>query len=148
MKSTFTLNPFIDRMLAEAKYDTVKLINAVQASLNSATVTDDDSKRGDVKLVSKETLARFNESTLTKFELKTDAPTRFARWHDATARVFKVCGEPSDELTVAVLPVSLKTWLDKKFSTVPEPTVTIPALGNVKLHRGNGPVVQAPVVPA
>jgi len=148
MKSTFTLNPFIDRMLAEAKYDTMKLINAVQASLNSATVTADKASRGNVKLVSKETLFRFNEGSQTTFEGKTDVPARFARWHDATARVFKVCGEPSDELTVAVLPVSLKTWLDKKFSTVPEPTVTIPALGNVKLHRGNGPVVPAPVVPA
>jgi hypothetical protein len=142
MKSVFTLNPFIDRMLEASKYDTAKLVNAIQASLNSATVTADKATRGNVKLVSKETLFRFNEGSQTTFEGKTDAPARFARWHDATARVFKVCGEPSDELTVAVLPVSLKTWLDAKFSTEAKPAE--PAKGR---RNGNVESVPAPAVP-
>jgi len=142
MKSTFTLNAHIDRMLTDSRYDTAKLINAVQASLNSASQTKEESSRGNVRLVSKEADFRFTESTQATYLGKTDAPARFARWHDSQARMFKVCGEPSGELTSSVLPASLKSWLDEKFSLDKVPA---PAKGK---RNGNIDKVPAPAIPA
>jgi hypothetical protein len=162
MKSTFTLNSFVYRMLDTAQYDTDKLVNAVQASLNSAVQTKEESTRGGVKLVGlivdgeriKGGSFKFNESTSATFEGRTDAPARFARWHDATARLFKVCGEPSGELTPSILPASLKVWLDDKFLLTP--AVCADAGGLIAAVKGNGKgkrngnveAVPAPTVPA
>jgi hypothetical protein len=129
-------------MLEAAQYDTAKLVNAVQASLNSAKQTEEKSSRGNVKLVSKEVDFRFTESTQAQYLGKTDAPAKFARWHDSMARHFKVCGEPSGELTVDVLPVSLKTWLDDKFS------LTAKVAGNGPVRKGSIKSVPTPAVPA
>lgn len=153
MKSTFTLNAHVARMLETAPYDTDKLINAVQASLNSAEQTDEKSTRGGVKLVGrtedgeriKGGSFKFNESTAATYTGKTDAPARFARWHDTQARTFKVCGDPSGELTTAILPASLKSWLDDKFSLTAKPVEA--GNGGVKRNGGVKPVA-APTVPA
>jgi len=138
MKSTFTLNPFIQRMIIAANYDEPKLINACQASLNSATLTAEEAKRGNVKLVSKEAEFRFSESNRLDYLGKTDAPAKFIRWHDQEAAVFKRCGEPSEELTIAILPASDKAWLDRRFSL------------EAAKGRGNGDVksIKTPAVPA
>jgi hypothetical protein len=155
MKSTFTLNSNIYRMLEVAQYDTDKLVNAVQASLNSAEQTDEKSTRGGVKLVGriedgeriKGGSFKFNESTAATYTGKTDAPARFARWHDTQARTFKVCGDPSGELTTAILPASLKSWLDDKFSLTAKPEEKPD--GNGKGRRNGGvEKVPAPSVPA
>lgn len=140
-------------MIVAAQYDADKLINAVQASLNSAVGTEGDAKRSAVRLTGatvngskvKGAGFKFNESLPIAYAGKTDAPARFARWHDSMAKHFKVCGEPSGELTVDVLPASDKAWLDDKFSLTAKPTDS--AKGKA---RGNGDVksVPAPAVPA
>lgn len=143
MKSVFTLNTHVEHALKAGRYDTTKLVNAVQASLNSATRTESGAvKRGNVKLISKEAEFAFTETNTDKYLGKTDAPARFARWHDAQARLFKVCGEPSGEITADVIPAGLRTWLNDKFSLDKAPA---PAKG-----RRNGSVekVSAPAVPA
>jgi hypothetical protein len=158
MKSVFTLNTHIEAMLDTAKYDIDKLINAVQASLNSAVGTEGDAKRGAVKLVGgtvngtkvKGAGFKFNESLPIAYVGKTDAPARFAQWHDAIARLFKVTGDPSGELTTAILPASLKSWLDEKFSLTPAAPAEVPARRKDNA-RGNGdvkPNVQVPAAPA
>lgn len=151
MKSVFTLNAHVGRMLEAAQYDTAKLVNAVQASLNSAVGTEGDAKRSAVRLTGatingskvKGAGFKFNESLPIAYAGKTDAPARFAQWHDATAKLFKLCGDPSGEITVDVIPVSLKVWLDDKFSVTAKPADKGKA-------RGNGDVksVPAPTVPA
>lgn len=153
MKSTFTLNTHIATALNG--YDLPKLINAIQASLNSAVETKEESRRGNVKLVSamedgekiKNGAFRFNESTSTQYTGKTDAPARFARWHDSIATVFKKAGEPSGQLTVAIVPAGLKVWLDDKFTLVPAPETPAENTGNGKPRKGGIKSVPAPAAP-
>lgn len=159
MKSVFTLNSYVFTMLESAPYDVPKLVNAVQASLNSAVGTEGEAKRGAVKLVGatvdgskvKGAGFKFNESLPIAYVGKTDAPARFAQWHDAIARLFKVTGSPSGELSTAILPISLKVWLDDKFSLAPAPeTPAAPApTGNGKGRRNGDvkPTVPAPAAP-
>jgi len=113
-------------MLDSAKYDTAKLINAVQASLNSAAVDKETATRGNVRLVAKGKDFRFSEGNQIQYLGKSDAPARFAQWHDDTARSFKRNGDPSDVLSTAILPVSLKGWLDDKFSLNAKPAKQVP----------------------
>lgn len=159
MKSTFTLNTHIATALVS--YDLPKLINAVQASLNSAELTEEgESRRGNVKLVKstegvKAGAFTFSETSTDKYRGKTDAPARFARWHDSMATVFKKAGEPSGELTAAIVPAGLKVWLDEKFSLAAKAEVKPTGNGARRIARRNArrngevkPNIPTPSVPA
>jgi len=142
MKSVFTLNSHVDRMLKTAKYDTAKLVNAIQASLNSASQVDETNKRGNVNLVAKGIEFQFTEGSNAKYRGKTDAPARFAQWHDDIAKTFKRNGDPSGELTPDIIPASSRSWLDDKFSLN---APVVPAKGK---RNGDIDKVPAPAVPA
>jgi len=117
MKSTFSLNPFIGRMLETAGYDVDRVTNSVQSALNDSSLVKEESKRGNVSLVAKGTEYKVSESTRADYTGKTTAPIAFSSWHDAQAAVFKKHGDPSAEIPPAVLPAHLVIWL-VKFQTV------------------------------
>lgn len=165
MKSTFQMHVAIATMLA-TRFDVSKITNAVQSTLNDATLIDgsEEFKRGNVKLVTKGAEFKVGESSRAEYIGKANDPARFARWHDAIAALFKKCGDPNGPLTVDILPADVTFWLEAKFRT-PEAIAADAAADaatearmienenkrNGKGSRngkGNVESVKAPVVPA
>lgn len=146
MKSVFTLNTHIEGALSVARINVEQLVNAVQASLNSASQTKEENRRGNVKLVKADDGTRggdfrFSESSTTQYTGRTDNPAKFARWHDAQARVFKVCGEP-EGFTVDAIPASLFAWVNDKFGPDAK------SKGKAAKRNGNIESVETPGAPA
>jgi len=138
MKSTFTLNAAIGAMLDLANYDRTKIVNAVQSALNDASLIGEEAKRGNVKLVAKGKEFSFSEANRLDYLGKTTMPAQFASWHDAVAVVFKKHGDPHDVLPAAILPASLKFWLDAKFILPVNPANAAKTAPTTPATKSNG----------
>lgn len=145
MKSTFTLNVFVAQALETLSIDLPKLVNAVQASLGSARLVDEQVKRGNVKTVKDDEGTKgadftFTEGKTNKYRGKTDKPAQFARWQDNLGTFFKKYGYPSAKLDAAIIPDGLKAWLVEKFTLETPETApdNVPAPETPPANRGNG----------
>lgn len=111
----YVIHPAIARALTADGYDLGKIVSAVKAQKGRSTVKDVSEKASDVKL-KEATESRNGESSFTVHEKKTyvndlSAPMRFAAFTDGLASVFKKHGEPSAEITSAIVPAHLVVWL-------------------------------------
>lgn len=117
MKTTFTLNPSIARMLLSSGFETDRIENSVHGALVKAQLEKSKTERTDVKLSeskSKGDNVTFAEQTNDAFRGEANGPTRFAAWHDAQVSVWKKHGEPSDEIdNLSIVPSHLCVWLAK-----------------------------------
>jgi hypothetical protein len=123
MKSSFNHPAFVSRMLLAAGYNEANILRAVKGSLGAATpVGEAEVKRGNIRDAkgSKGAEYTFGETENQKYIGKQDAPARWAKYCDALAAFAKKQGEPSGELTPAILPESHLIWLS---TFLPKPEV-------------------------
>jgi len=145
MKQSFEINPFIERMLDAAGYDSGRVHRAANSTYVEAKLDDSKSKaeRTDVKIKEapkngkKPATFGFSEkeTTVDNYVGRANGPSRFMAWHDAQAKVWKTCGEPSDEVTTAIMPIHVCTWL-ATFRKTPEITAS-ESLAQAHRNAGN-----------
>jgi len=140
-----TINPFLSRAIEQA-HNLPKLQNALDAAYNDGTAVTENVERSLSSAKGNEKKSMFvarESGGHTVREGKLSNPLRFIALSKGLDRFQKAYGEPSAELTVAVVPASLVTWLDDKFKLDADKT---PA-GNGPT-RGNLKSVKTPAVPA
>lgn len=115
------INPFVSRMLERSGYIVPKLQTTLDSAYNQGTKVDVEASKG-AKITSAkanektgEFIAREQSGTVRKGKL--NDPLRFIAWNQAVTRFYADQGEPSGEVTVAILPARLKEWLDSTHRT-------------------------------
>lgn len=145
MKTTFTLQLAIGRMLVTAGYNDGQLTNAIQSYLGEfqGRQTKDETRTAvSVKEASeaKSGLVKFSEKGAV-VEFTTDnvsEPGRFAMWHDSLAAHLKKTGECSGELTESIIPAARLLWLAKFKLPESAPVADVSAERPTTEHKGNG----------
>lgn len=135
MKVQVKIQPNVSRML-ESSYDVSKLQNALDAAYNDNTVvTSTEGGISSAKATEKKSAFNSRDGIVQLREGKLTDPLRFIAWNTAITAFFKRNGEPSGELTSAILPANLSFWLDLKFKLDTEKAAKAEKSGG---HRNNG----------
>lgn len=101
--------------------DLDQVTNACQGAMNSAQAVEGGAKRGAVTggqsrnadgTLKVKDLA-WTETQRLDYAVKYTAPVEFVKFNDALVNLFKKCGEPTGDLTIAIVPLHLREWLDK-----------------------------------
>ena len=147
MKTAFSMHPVIVDVLILAYGDNVagRVERAVHSSLEEhALIKSADAKRSPVKLKStgkgeaKRSVTSFSEAERHTYQAGATGPSRFAAWHDAQVSVWEKHGEPSDSLTVAILPAHLTVWIAGFKPAVAGPVQVDGARPEAAETKGNG----------
>src|SRR5512145_2071763 len=124
-KVSITIHPFIVRALTP-RYDVVKLGNALDSAYNDKgkdkdgkeiglTITDEDSGIKSARNQEKQEKFLATDQVVFKREGKLNDPRRFITWNTNFTKFVKTNGEPSEEITPAIIPANLRFWLEDKF---------------------------------
>lgn len=154
MKTIVTFIASVQALLVDAGYDYDKVLNACQSAMNdpeTVKVTEGEAKRGAVKggqqYKADGTLAvkdmAWRETMNLDYTAKFTAPIEMVKWHDSLAGHFKKTGNPTGKLSVGILPVYLRDWLDGKFKAGEKPAKnsggSVRKNGNIESHKTAAP---------
>lgn len=114
------------------------LENALNAAYNDGTaVTETKDKVSGTRINDKKGLFISREINGVVREGKVTDPLRFLNFSMGLDKFHAVYGEPDGELTVAILPVSLRLWAEAKFSMTKSAEAKPEAKADVKRRNGN-----------
>lgn len=143
MKTSVQIPAVVAAMLA-TRYDVEKLQNSLDSAYNdgAAIIETETGIKSAKATEKKEKFDSKDGITLTR-QGKLNNPLRFVAWLVNFAKFIKTNGEPSGELTEAILPANLLFWLESTF--IKAGVGKSEALGAVKSapHR-NGNITEVP----
>lgn len=137
-------------MLTAAGYDTAKILADCQSAAGEVVGKEGDTKRGDMRGVSKGSEIAWKENTAVDFLAKSNPPLEMVKWADGLAAFFKKNGNPRADLSPGILPEGLVFWLEaKQRIDRPKNEKNVAKNGNKGNGRQNGGVnpLPAPEVP-
>lgn len=140
MKTLVKFNSALAEMLKAEDYNVEQLVNACQSAMNDAQGIEGAAKRGAVKgglnYKTDGTLAikdmKWTETLPIEYTAKQTAPIEFVKFNDSLERLFKVCGNPSGELSLGLVPAYLRDWIGKFHKNYVKPAPAKARNGDVK----------------
>ena len=142
MKTSFKLNSTVEAspaITALGDAGKAKLVQAVEAYLNSMRVLSEDATRGSLREVKKNSRAEMTEQVKVLYAGDRNIVSAFLQHHDRIVSAVKRCESLHlVGFTVADYPAPIAAWI-AKFKPAPAPATT-PAASPAKPAKANGKV--------